>query len=167
MPSWLGDPFTLGVTAANNGRNAATCPFPTGAGRKEWLAGFISIEPSLTEEKQRPARKASATRKSIEQFLDLELGPSSRSVSSFLLVSASATNAEAFVSKGQQTGFVCEPIAVSRDGQPRPLSAKLPPAQKKVAPELPEPLELSTLRPAAAIPPGGSALRGPDHRPTG
>jgi hypothetical protein len=38
--------YELGMTAAQNDRPAADCPFPTGIKRKEWLAGFFSVKPA-------------------------------------------------------------------------------------------------------------------------
>ena len=96
----LSDAYLLGVTAANKGQYAVECPFPTGANRKEWLAGFFSVKPSLPEEKQRPNRKASVPHKNVEQSRDLQLVPSSRSVSSCQPKSISETNPEGFVSEG-------------------------------------------------------------------
>ena len=37
--------FQQGATAAENGRLADGCPFPTGVRRKHWLAGFFSVKP--------------------------------------------------------------------------------------------------------------------------
>jgi ribosome modulation factor len=39
------DTYQLGVIAAENGRSADACPFPTGVRRKYWLAGFFSARP--------------------------------------------------------------------------------------------------------------------------
>ena len=39
------DTYKQGVTAAEIGRLADPCPFPTGVRRKYWLAGFFSVKP--------------------------------------------------------------------------------------------------------------------------
>ncbi|MBC7852876.1 MAG: hypothetical protein IAF94_05530 [Pirellulaceae bacterium] len=39
------DTYKQGVTAAENGRHADACPFPTGPRRKFWLGGFFSVKP--------------------------------------------------------------------------------------------------------------------------
>ena len=36
--------YQLGMTAAENGRQADGCPFPTGVRRKFWLADFFSVK---------------------------------------------------------------------------------------------------------------------------
>jgi ribosome modulation factor len=41
------DAYQAGVAAAENGRQADSCPFPTGLRRKQWLAGFFSGKPLL------------------------------------------------------------------------------------------------------------------------
>jgi len=41
------DAYQAGITAAENGRQADCCPYPTGSRRKQWLAGFFSAKPLL------------------------------------------------------------------------------------------------------------------------
>jgi len=49
--------YQRGMTAAENGRSADTCPFATGARRKHWLAGFFAAKalPEKTGCKNVPA----------------------------------------------------------------------------------------------------------------
>jgi ribosome modulation factor len=41
------DTYQAGLVAANNGRQADSCPYPTSIRRKQWMAGFFSAKPLL------------------------------------------------------------------------------------------------------------------------
>jgi ribosome modulation factor len=45
--------FEQGKEAARDGKNAADCPFPTGARRNEWLNGFFSAKGIPPDERRR------------------------------------------------------------------------------------------------------------------
>jgi hypothetical protein len=42
-----GSHFAEGVAAAKEGKRAYDCPYPIGANRSEWLAGFLAVRQSL------------------------------------------------------------------------------------------------------------------------
>jgi ribosome modulation factor len=47
-----GEYFDLGAKAATAGKSVTNCPYPTGAKRKEWLAGFFSVREFLFAQRQ-------------------------------------------------------------------------------------------------------------------
>ena len=49
--------FELGVSAARRDKVAIHCPFPTGAKREAWLAGYYSVKPPAGKHEWRRAKR--------------------------------------------------------------------------------------------------------------
>lgn len=53
----MSEAFKLGEKAAQDGRTALDCPFPTGSDRTQWLAGFFSVKVPVRRKGVRVAKE--------------------------------------------------------------------------------------------------------------